>query len=177
MTISCMCSLSSDWHVCTWALTTDAHLHISTQTLTADTVASKQWVTEACTLVLCALGEVVWRLCSCVSAVQLNTACCIMLAGTVCSTRCLPNEKTLFCTHCLGQKFIFNPSQKKQHVLCCLCSQTEVESAAAVFPELWFDLFYRIIDFHTLYNFYAWCSMIVGVNNTDTECANTVYQN
>lgn len=88
MTISCVCSLSSDWHVCTWL------------------------------------------------------------------------------THTLGRSSYL--TQVKKSNMYCVCSHTEVESAAAVIC---------FIDFHTLYNFYAWCSVIVRVNNTATECANTVYQN
>lgn len=55
------------------------------------------WVSVAC-------------VCMCVSALQLNTACCIVLAGTLCSTQCQPDGKTMFCAHTLSHRFVLKTS-------------------------------------------------------------------
>ena len=71
----------------------------------------------------------------CVSALQLNTAHCIVLARTLCSTQCQPDGETVFM--CLRRVQIPRERERERErdstSLCSsVCSQSEVRASVAV---------------------------------------------
>lgn len=139
MTISCMCSLSSDWHVCTWLTHTCtlAHRHwLQRYSRHRSFKTVSNWGMHTCAVRLVRRFDVCVRVSVLCSWTQLVVLCwleqCVPLGAYL--------MRRLFCTHCLGQKFIFNPSQKKQHVLCLQSDRSWISCCRVPRVVIWFVL-------------------------------------